>query len=990
MKVLPCSLAIFRTLKIKFLCFAVFYLLFCQAVFSQSRLQVVQDSVRIINAELIIGNSTRSVQGGYLYNTGNGVTQFRLPAFSGGGNDIQFRAGDSSYPAVGDTLFKDSVLISKTIKVWRNGLLQYRDLTDGIMADSVTGKIIFHPALRANDRIYVEALNNVSFIFKVSAPSAFTTNLNALNSGVFDNGDNTFTLRWTTNNTTLTASPRVIGLGSSTLAGFNITTPSDRLGTKIDTWLSSNTTSHFWLNLAVAGYSSTNVLPVALGGTTGQNIETALNANPDFIFVSLPSNDPAAGISVAQTMSNYRMLDTMALHRGVIIFWETSQPRSVYNVTQQAQLKLLADSVRNAWPTRYVEGFKNVVDSNSSNPAMILTQYDNGDGIHLTGPGNQFIANSLFSHWQSYFVPLTGVSGYIIETSSDGQSWSQLDNITDGSIVKKTYNRPDNQGHYYRVKAQYTNGSASAYSNTSLLSVVNSGTPPPDTTSTDNRLLIDLGGDGITTLNGNGVVDGQPSPSPDGQGRYWNNWSGKGGNAGFIDGSAISNLVTVTNKSTSVSLYLTGNPYGTFAGGSAAKGINFNGFTVGAGGYPSQSMYDNMFLNSSIGTGGVNLTIRGLDRSNTYAIKLWGARIDATATPRILETKLSTDSWTSSKTVDTRYAPGSTPDANNAINYTGITGVDSLVLNLRVASGSSFGHISFIDIRATDVIRDLNAGVTLAGDTAVTLPTTSAQLTATPVAGGATISSYQWAQVSGPSTTTVGSATSSSTTITNLTNGVYVYSLTATTSTGTSISKTIRVSVYPDNGGLKTLRAYFSLAPAAVIPGWFNVYGTVTGNHITMTDAASSWTIDNGGATTAYWVPFGGNNSADNSGQVTGNNSGVVPDIALNNYWFNSSLQFTSGTNNVIVSGLNPSKTYTLSLVASRNSSAAPPRYSSWHINNGAELLQNASGNTATKTVVNNVQPGADGKINIGVFSPSVVGTYGGFSYINALIIQEN
>lgn len=964
--------------------FSLLFLVSGPHLFAQSRLQVTQDTIRVVNAELVIGNSSKTIQG-YLYNLGNGVTQFRMPA---GGKNVQFRAGDTSYPAAGDTLYIDSGLINRTIKVWRNGMLQYRDLTDGIMADSVTGRIIFHPALRVNDRIYVEALNNVNFVFKLSAAPVFTTNLTGLNSGVFDNGNNTFTLRWTTNNTTLTASPRVIGLGSSTLAGYNV--PSgDKLGDKINSWLNSNTTTPVWNNLSVAGYSSTNVLPTALGGTAGHNIDSALNANPDFIFISLPSNDPAAGISVAQTMINYRRLDTMALNRGVIIFWETSQPRTAYNVTQQAQLKQLADSVRNAWPARFVEGFRNVVDSTSSNPAMILAQYDNGDGIHLNGTGNQFIANSLFSHWQSYFVPVTGVSGYIVETSSDGQTWSQLDNISDASIVKKTYNRPDNQVHFYRVKAQYTNGTVSAYSNIGRLNAITVTTPPPPDTATNNRVLIDLGGDGVVTLNGNGVVDGKPSPSPDSLGRYWNNWSGKGGNQGFIDGSSISGIVTVKNLATSLSLYLSGNPYGTFAGGSAAKGINFNGFSVGAGGYPWQSMYDNMFLNNSIGTNGVSLTIRGLDRSNTYAIKLWGARIDATATPRILETKLAADSWTSSKTVDTRYAPGSTPDPNNAINYTGITGVDSLVINLRVATGSSFGHISFIDIRATDTIRNLNASISIGGNTTITLPQDSTLLTATN-AGGVTISSWQWTQVSGPSTTTIVSPTSHSTIIRNLTNGLYSYTLNATSSAGTLITKTVMLTVYPNNNGLKTLRAYFSNAQAAVIPGWFNVYGTVTGNHITMTDATTNWTIDNGGSTTAYWTPYGGNNSADNAGQMTGSNNGVVPDIALNNYWFNSNIQFSSGTNNLIVSGLNPAKTYTLSLVASRNTSAALPRYASWHINNGAELLQNASGNTSVQTVVNNVQPGADGKINIGVYSPSLIGTYGAFSYINALIIQEN
>lgn len=45
-------------------------------VSAQTRLQVINDSVIITNGELIIRNSTRNVQG-FLYNTGNGLTQFR-------------------------------------------------------------------------------------------------------------------------------------------------------------------------------------------------------------------------------------------------------------------------------------------------------------------------------------------------------------------------------------------------------------------------------------------------------------------------------------------------------------------------------------------------------------------------------------------------------------------------------------------------------------------------------------------------------------------------------------------------------------------------------------------------------------------------------------------------------------------------------------------------------------------------------------------------
>ena len=56
--------------------FSSLFLLLNIVVSAQTRLQVINDSVRITNAELIIRNSTKDVQG-YLYNAGNGLTQFK-------------------------------------------------------------------------------------------------------------------------------------------------------------------------------------------------------------------------------------------------------------------------------------------------------------------------------------------------------------------------------------------------------------------------------------------------------------------------------------------------------------------------------------------------------------------------------------------------------------------------------------------------------------------------------------------------------------------------------------------------------------------------------------------------------------------------------------------------------------------------------------------------------------------------------------------------
>lgn len=958
---------------------AILCILVSYAVVAQSKLQVTRDTIRVVNAELVIRNGSKAVQG-YLYNTGNGITQFRVPA---NGKIIQFKVGQSGYPDAGDSIYTDTSLLTLSIKVWRNGLFQYRDSLSGITTDSSTGRIFFHPALQVDERIYIEGLKGVSMIFQVLGTRSFGTNLTVLNAGIFDNGDNTFMLRWATNYSTLVFAPKVIGLGSSTLAGYGLNTPSDRLGEKIGTWLGTYTTAPAWVNLAVGGYTSTNILPTSLGGSFGHNIETALAANPDFIFVSLPSNDPGANLTIAQTMSNFRMVDSMALHHGIPVFWETTQPRSSYNGTQQQQLKTIADSVRAAWPARYVEGFDSVVDHSASYPAVILAQYDQGDGTHLISAGNQFIANSLFNRWQDYFVPITGVSGYVVETSTDSLTWTQMDAIPDASVVKKTYMRVDSLMHYYRVKAHYANGTSSAYSNVVGGEI---GVPPPPTGNTANRVLVDLGGDGVTTPNGSGVMSGALTPSPDANGKYWNNWIGKGGAAGFGSGATISKLITIANKPTSIEIRLNGSPGGTYSG----SAFNFNGPASMVGDYPAEAVMDNMFLHTSIGTAGITMTIRGLDKDNHYNLKLWGARVDNNATPRAMEASI--DGWVTSKSVDGRYSTTQAGDPDRAIVFTGITGVETLTLSLRVAAGSTFGHLSIIDITSIDSMRDINPAIDLPKNVNVTLPADSVQLTTTVTANASAIASYQWTQLSGPSTSTIVSPTAGSTMIRGLTNGMYTYQLNIGTTVNNTILDTVTVTVFPDNGGKKTLRVYFSRNAAVAIPGWLNAYGNLPGMYLNFLDNATSWSINNGGNTTAYWNPYGNSNGSDDGGQSTGTNSGIVPDIALLGYWFNSSLPFTSGTNNVIITGLNPAKTYTLKLVASRSNSVSQPRKASWHVNNGAEIILDAWGKTGSDamTTLTDVSPDANGKISIGVFSPSNAFTDGAFSYLNALILQEN
>lgn len=939
--------------------------------FSQSRLQVVADTVRVADAELVIRNSTRNI-GGFLYNSGNGKTKFFEL-----GKSVQFTVGSlAQFPQAGDTTYTSTDLIGRNIKVWKNGSFQYRSNNLGIKVDSVAGTIIFKPALQNGDLIYIEALLGVNLMAYITESSPnFETNLRPLNAGIYTSGQN-FTLRWTTSQKTLTDSPRVVGIGSSTLAGQGLQSP-NRLGDKIQAWLSSGTTGSFWNNLAVSGYSSINLLPAANGGNVSSNIEAALSYNPDFIFVSLPSNDATGGLTVNQSMANYRTIDRLAAAKGVPVFFGTTQPRNS-TVEVQQRLKDLADSIRAAWPDKYVESFIDLFDASAGTPAAANPQYLQSDGIHFTSEGNQYVANRLFTRWSAYFQPIEGVRSYTIQKSSDSLNWTDFDLVTNPNIVKKSYTRVGSDSTYFRVKANYTNDGSSAYSNAALL--------PKAATSEESwaqakRVLIELGGDGTTISEGRAVPGGVDS-----LGKYWNNWTGIPGLA-FRSGAEKQGLVTTTNENTVMSVKLIGDPYGTFGVPNSRAGMNFNGLTTGMEDYPWQALYDNMFVHYTATT---TLRIKGLQRNATYRIKIAGARVDAVTTPRILQAKLGYQTaWT--KEFNGRYAPGEAPDPNKSLLLDSITGLDSVDINLRASVTNGIGHVSLLDIKMLDYQPVLQTGIEY-NDMTVTLPTSSVQPTGTVIIPG-TVSYYSWAQVSGPNPAIITNGSQASPTISGLTNGEYVFRAVANFANGQQAFDDMKVTVYPDNAGKKTMRVHFSAAAAAPIPGWLNLYGAPNLTPVFATDPVTGWRIASDSTGATYWKPIsGGNSGQDGLGEFTGDNSGAVPDIALRNYWFNAE-RIHNNKYNIQISGLDSTKRYTIRIVGSRDNATTAPRVSAYHVKGDtSKYTLNAYGNTLNALVLTNIAP-INNSIFLDVatvqFEETYPGEFGAYGYLNALIIQE-
>lgn len=123
----------------------------------QSRMDVNKRAATISTQVMVIRNKTMNTPG-YLFNTGDGKTNFQKT-----GCAIQFTVGTTGFPANGENSYIHSSLVKKSVKVWRNGLLQKPGTQQGISVDKSAGKIIFYPALVQSEKIYIEALEDAAF-----------------------------------------------------------------------------------------------------------------------------------------------------------------------------------------------------------------------------------------------------------------------------------------------------------------------------------------------------------------------------------------------------------------------------------------------------------------------------------------------------------------------------------------------------------------------------------------------------------------------------------------------------------------------------------------------------------------------------------------------------------------------------------------------------------------------------------------------------------
>ncbi len=334
--------------------------------------------------------------------------------------------------------------------------------------------------------------------------------------------------------------------------------------------------------------------------------------------------------------------------------------------------------------------------------------------------------------------------------------------------------------------------------------------------------------------------------------------------------------------------------------------------------------------------------------------------------------------------METKYLTGMPGDYNNCIVHN-ISGLDSVSINIR-PKNNTFTYLSLIDIGITGTLPPTPT-VNISNAT-ITLPKDSVELIPNIQENGIPITSYTWSQVSGPGTGIIRNPFGANTVVAGLTNGTYIFRLKLTTATS-NIQGDVKITVMPNNNNKPTMRVFFSKTEATPVPGWVNMFGDPNASLITVQDPATSWMVNSVGVGYPAWVPFFGANGSNADGTVTGDNSGVVPDLVLKGFWYTANV-YTSD-HNLKVSGLNPAKRYRLTMVASRSSSggATAPRSGYYSINGGTAQFHDAFMNTSRSTMFTNIAPDSSGRIFVDLFIPPGTSAYGSMSYLNALIIQE-
>ncbi|PKQ45662.1 SGNH/GDSL hydrolase family protein [Confluentibacter flavum] len=197
------------------------------------------------------------------------------------------------------------------------------------------------------------------------------------------------------------SSCNIVVLGSSTSFGIGATPIENSWVNRYYSAIFQKNTKLNIINLSAQGYTTYHILPtgtvlpdgVSVTIDEDRNITKALSHDPVAIIINMPSNDTAEGYSISAQLENYATLNTAASNNSTPLWITTTQPRN-FSSTSDIQTQI---DVKNEILSIYLDKSINFWDGIADVDGKILSNLDDGDGIHLNNDGHEILFNKVLN-----------------------------------------------------------------------------------------------------------------------------------------------------------------------------------------------------------------------------------------------------------------------------------------------------------------------------------------------------------------------------------------------------------------------------------------------------------------------------------------------------------------------------------------------------------------------------------------------------------------
>lgn len=706
-------------------------------------------------------------------------------------------------------------------------------------------------------------------------------------------------------------------------------------------------------------------------------------------------NGAGGATPIEETLANIALIEDACIRAGATLFVFSGFPRHEFTLEAQKQQEEVSYLLLKKFGARCAFVYKLLEDPNVRyhlNPALQV-----GDNMHLNDQGALIAYQPMRDVLVNYYSANTLISKYVIQKAANlNAGFADVATVTTQNT--NTYNLPFDQSLYrvrfYQYDGYYSPWSNIAQgigSSSSQFPTVNAGANQSvnlPATLTLTATANDPDGSIVTYLwtkeSGGSAIIASPGTA---QTTVSNLEAGTyvfrctvTDNSGLQASDDVQVTVTspaiaktarfnfsLSSKPVSGFTNLFGNPHtGLISGTDASSNISINTIAAGAwtgngtvsaidnlavvndgGGFTvPQEVLQNAFF-SGASSAVDNLQITGLTPGASCKILVIG---NAVSTPRVTNVRVNGQ--------DRQYNATGNSSKAAIFDFVEVPGDGKINIAMYANSGSPFGIVSAVVVSeyqgagTGNQLPTVNAG----SDQTVTLPGTPS-ISATASDPDGAISTYTWTKVSG-GPAIINTPNAASSTLSGLTTGVYVFRCTVTDNDGGTAYDDVQITI---NGPsiARTAKFNFSLTSKPV-SGFVNLFGNP--HQAVLSGSQSGIGINT--ISTASYTPNGTVSAVDNLTVSDDGGGYIVPQDALRNCIFTGN---NTGIDNLQITGLTPGKYCKVMLTAS---AVSTPRLNNVKIN-GVVQQFNAVGNTSKAAIFDFILVPADGKINIAFYPAS-------------------